>query len=311
MKQFIRDVVIGLVILFCLDFVIGKTLRHFYFTEDSGIDYRTTYALNETEADVLIFGSSRAKNHYNPRIIEDSLNVTAYNTGRDGEFIFYQTAILRSVLKRYKPKMLILDFAGTFRYEQEDYDRISVLLPYYETHPELKDIILLKSPFERYKLLSNIYPYNSMLTTMAAGNMEFNKRRNANIDYHGYIPNHLIHQKKLDSIRTPSNYDIDENKMSLFQEFLTLSKQYEIPMVVICSPEYYLYNRDYSIETCKRICDEYGIPFVDFTKDSEFLKHHEFFEDQRHLNEVGADLFTKRVLGLIRKQYLHSTFSID
>ena len=49
---------IGLVIIvvFILDLAIGKTLRHFYFTETSGTHYRTTYAIDSTKAEILVFG---------------------------------------------------------------------------------------------------------------------------------------------------------------------------------------------------------------------------------------------------------------
>lgn len=305
MKKFVVDVAIGVLIIICLDFIIGKTFQYFYFTQDSGIDYLTTYALDKTEADILVFGSSRANHHYNPKIIEDSLHFSAYNTGRDGEFIFYQTAVLRAVLKRYKPRVMILDFMGTFHYEQEDYDRLSVLLPYYNTHPELRDIILLKSPFEKFKLMSQIYPYNSRLTTTSAGNFEFNKRRISNMDYHGYVPIHNITQKRLDSLRTPTYYEIDDNKIRAFKEFLSLAKENEIPMIVVISPVYYLYKRDYSIDLCRNLCITYDIPFVDFSKDNEFLHHGEYFEDQTHLNTVGADIFTRKVLKLIMNQHFY------
>lgn len=302
MKKFIFALLIGAFIVGMLDFGIGKTLRHYYFTEDSGIYYRTTYSMQETEADLLVFGTSRAYHHYAAKTIEDSLKVSSYNTGRDGEYIFYQTAVLRSVLKRYRPKMIILDFAGSFEFSQEDYDRLALLLPYYRDHPEIRDIVELKSPFEKYKLLSQIYPYNSSLFTILAGNMEFNKNRSGNRDYHGYVPLHGLITKKLDSLETPEAYEIDSNKVKAFTEFLSLSEQHKIPLVVVNSPDYYLFEHDYSIDLARSICDEYDVPFSDFSQDPEFLAHAEYFEDETHLNELGAEFFTKRVLQLIKDE---------
>ena len=96
------------------DFVLGNTLKHLYFKVSSGLFQRTTFSIEENEAEVLIFGTSRANHHYDVKFIEQLTGLTAYNTGRDGNYIFYQTALLKSVLKRYRPKQVILDFTGSF-----------------------------------------------------------------------------------------------------------------------------------------------------------------------------------------------------
>lgn len=300
MKKFIIVLLTGFVIVAALDFAVGSVLRYFYFTGDSGINYRSTFSMQETKADVLVFGTSRAYHHYDARLLEDSLRVTSYNTGRDGEFIFYQTAVLKSVLKRYSPKLIILDFTGSFEYSQADYDRLSALLPYYKNHKEIRSIVNLKSPFEKYKLYSHIYPYNSSLLTIMLGNMNVNKNRVSNMDYHGYVPLHGIHTKQLDTLHTPANYSLDENKVNVFTEFLTLTQSKNIPLIVVNSPSYYLYETDYSLDAARKICFENRVPFIDFSRDIEFLSHSDYFEDETHLNKIGAAAFTQKVIHLLK-----------
>ena len=41
----------------------------------------------DNQYDVLIMGSSRAHHHYVPEIISDSLGLSCYNTGKDGNGI--------------------------------------------------------------------------------------------------------------------------------------------------------------------------------------------------------------------------------
>ena len=136
-KKLIFNTVLVALVVFILDFVIGRTLRHFYFKEIAGIHYRSTYSMEQAEADILIFGASRANRHYATKVFEDSLKMTYYNTGRDANGIFYQTAVLKSVLKRYSPKIIILDYSGDFTTKRREYDNLSSLLPYYRTHKEL------------------------------------------------------------------------------------------------------------------------------------------------------------------------------
>lgn len=303
MKKFALLILGGLVLLIIGDFIIGSTLKYFYFKTTSGLLQRTTYSIQETEAEILIFGSSRANHHYDTKIIEEYTGQSAYNTGRDGNTIFYQTALLKSILNRYTPKQIILDFTGTFAYLQEDYDRLSSLLPYYSAHEELRDIILLKSPFEEYKLKSKIYPYNSLLTTIVVGNLNYNQTRKGNTDaYNGYVPSYGIWKKEIVAKETPGKYEIEKNKLDVFQEFLELSQQKNIPLLVVYSPVYYLYDKNYSVEVCKDICKKYNVAFVDFSKDTEFLKNKELFNDKYHLNHNGAKLLTEKVLKVLKNR---------
>lgn len=300
MKKFALRLLIGLFLILVGDYVIGNTLEYFYFKTSSGLLQRTTYALEETEADILIFGSSRANHHYDTKIIEEKTGQSAYNTGRDGNFTFFQTALLKSVLCRYTPKQIILDFSGTFKFLQEDYDRLSSLLPYYNSHEELRDIILLRSPFEKYKLKSKIYPYNSLLTTITVGNLNFNANRRGNEGaYKGYVPSYGIWENELIAKETPDKYEIDKNKLVIFEEFLELTQQNNIPLIVVYSPVYYLYNKNYSVEVCMNICKKYNVSFVDFSKDIDFLENKQLFNDRQHLNKDGAKLLTQKVLKVL------------
>lgn len=303
MKKYLIIISIGFLIVFAGDFLIGKTLKYFYFKCSSGLFQRTTYSIEKTEADILIFGTSRANHHYDVKLIEEQTGKSVYNTGRDGNFIFYQTTILKSILKRHTPNQIILDFTGTFEFRQEDYDRLSSLLPYYDSHPEIHDIVELKSPFEKYKLKSKIYPYNSMLTTIAIGNLEYNKNRSNNKgSYNGFVPLKGVWENDIDSLETIEHYEIDKNKHKVFEEFIKITCDIKIPLVVIYSPVYYLYETNYSIDVCKRICEKYGVSFIDYSKDIDFINNKSLFQDKSHLNSNGAKLLTEKVLKAIKNE---------
>jgi hypothetical protein len=305
MRKFSKEIIIGLVLIIVADYIVGSSLRYFYFKQTSDFLHRTTYSMEITEAEILIFGSSRASRHYNPRIFEEETGLSTYNTGRDGNFIFYQTAILKSIISRYNPKLIILDFEGTFEFNQQDYDKLASLLPYYKSHPEIREIVLLKSKYENLKLLSRIYPFNSILTTIAFGNMDFNKNRSRNKgSYNGFIPLSGVFSNMIDSVHFPKQYEIDPNKYKVFEDFLKISKQNDIPLIVVYSPVYFLYNENYSKVICKQICDKNDVVFIDFSRDEDFINHKELFKDKFHLNGEGADLLTRKMLDFIEKRNL-------
>ncbi|MDF4201838.1 hypothetical protein PXD56_02655 [Maribacter sp. SA7] len=299
MKKFILNCVIGIIIVFVLDFAVGESLEYFYFKQTSGFQYRTTYSMEKTNEDILVFGSSRANHHYKPSVFKKKLNSSFYNTGRDGNFIFYQTAVLKSILKRYKPKLILYDFTGEFNINQTDYDRLSSLLPYYKNHSEIRNIVNLRSQYEPVKNFSRIYPYNSTIGNIAIGNININGLRTK--DKNGYVPLYGEWKEPLKMRDIIKFEKTDKNKINVFKDFLSLCKENGIAVMVIVSPVYYTYDKDYSLELCEEICNEYKIPFFNFTKNQDFLESPYLFDDVSHLNDKGATLFSEKVADLVRE----------
>lgn len=290
-------VLLGIVLL--LDFSIGKILNKYYFKQESGLQYRTTYSIEKTTADVLVFGSSRANHHYHPEVFEKNLHLSYYNVGRDGSDILYHTAILNGVMKRYTPKVIILDLnAGEFEKREGGYDRLSVLLPYYKMHPEMRSIIELKSKYEKYKLLSDIYPYNSSIFTIAIGNTDYNKNRKGDIK--GYIPINRIWTESLQTAKNLKKYDIDSVKLNAYKSFVQQCVDNKIELYIVQSPIFLKYEHlDYSIHLAKDLAVRTNIPFYDYSIDSTFIRNSKLFADKEHLNDEGARLFSKKLINLI------------
>jgi hypothetical protein len=231
-NRFIRHFGVGFLLVLICDFLVGSALRRFYFTERSGLHYRTTYSIDSTNAEILVFGSSKANHNYVPDLFEKAFHASFYNAGRDGAGIFYHLAVLKSNLRRHKPKIIIFDYTGKFDRNRESYDRLSSLLPYYQGHKEIRSIIEMRSPFEKIKLLSRIYPFNSMLFTIIIGNMKLNSSRKP--DDKGYVALHREWPDKIDSMKTSRIYDIDDRKVAalkdtdlfrLFASFLYLQRR--------------------------------------------------------------------------------------
>ncbi len=287
-------------IIFVLDFSIGKTLRHFYFTQESGWQYRTTYAMENTVADMIVFGSSRANHHYHPEVFEKRLPFEYYNAGRDGSYNLYHFAVLKSILKRHKPKMVILEFGKEeFKKSQVGYDRLSALLPYYKTHPEIREILDHKSEAEPLKLaVSQIYPFNSSIFTIAIGNAAINKTRRGDIK--GYVPLDKTWNEPMKTIQSVPAYDVDTVSVWAYESFLKECKLASVPVYVVTSP-YFERSAlmDTSMQLGKNIAGKYDVPFFDFSQDEKLISHPNFFADHLHLNDKGARIFSDFVIDRI------------
>lgn len=291
-----------LAILFILDFLSGNILRYYYFKQDNGVEYQTTYSIEKTTADILVFGSSRANHHYQPDVFEEGLNLSFYNAGRDGEYIFYHYAILKSVLKRYSPKIIILDISHSeFMKSQERYDRLSSLLPYYETRPEMRPIIEMKSSWEKIKLLSSIYPFNSSIFTIAVGNTKFNKSRN--VAFKGYVPLSKKWNMPILKDNDPPNYEIDSAEVSAYKSFIMDCTNSKVKLYVIYSPYFIKFSdKGKSISFAEEIAKNNKIEFLNYANDSNFISNPSLFADPSHLNEIGAKKFSSLIVNDIIKK---------
>lgn len=300
-SKFLLKSLLFLVILFFLDYLIGGILRELYFKQDSGYLYRTTYAMDSTKADILIFGSSTANHHYYPDAFEKRLKMICYNTGRDGNSIFFNYAVLESVLKRYHPKIIILDFnLGEFKKESGKYDRISSLLPYCKKHPKLNSIAELKSPYEKYKMLSKVYPFNSLIFSILIGNLDYNKKRKYMDDDQGYVALTKIWNHKIATDTTSKTYLPDTNSIKIFKDFISSCIASKVKLYIVISPGFLNYTKkEPSIEIAHNIANKFSIPFFDFSRDTFFWDNPNLFSNENHLNDAGARIFSDKVIDSI------------
>jgi len=290
-----------LLILFSLDYSLGNLFHYLYFHQQKGELYRITYAMEKSNEDLIVYGSSRADHHYHPDVFKKKLQLSFFNTGLEGEQIFFQYALLKGTLKRYTPKVVILDFtAGEFKKDRASYDRISNLLPYYADHPEIRDIIELRSPYEKYKLCSRLYPFNSEIVQITRNVIASRESKKENNE--GYFPLYGTTEEDRKHIRFPEQYPIDSNKLRAYTSFILECKKAGTELFVICSPYYQdAENEEYSISVGKQIARKYGVDFHDFSHSEQFSNTAGYFSDPGHLNDTGARLFSEKVIDSISK----------
>ena len=299
-RLFLFRLFVFLFTLFAADFLIGTVLRKMFFRQQSGPDSETIYAVEKSKEEMLVFGSSRARHHYYPPVFEEKLGLTVYNVGRNGVRVLYYNGVLQSVLSRYTPKIIVLDI---FQYEFEEqtvsYDQLACLLPYYKDHPEIRPTVELRGRFEKFKLISNIYPYNSSLISIALGNSEYNKKREETIK--GYSP--LSRAITNDPIVEDNNdgYKIDSVKVKAYEDFILACKNKGITLFISCSPYYNSFkNEDPSMKIAMQIASKHNVPFWDFSNAPGFAGQSGQFYDLLHLNHEAATRYSLAVAQKIK-----------
>ncbi len=254
-----------------------------------GKSSRITYALEKTSERILFFGSSRAYTHYVPEVFEGKLRRESYNVGHDAAGMLFHNALLKGILTRYRPETIVLDFRpDELAKNARSLQMLSVLLPYYRDHPEIRTIIRLRSPAERLKLLSRIYPFNSQLLTILLAN------RIRWADDHGFVAAAGTMDRPLAGPDPAPREGLDPVAGRAFLEFLDLAQRTASPFwSSSLRSTRFRQDRPASIRTAEAICRRRNIPFFDYSRDDRFLKRPDLFHDPDHLNAEGAKLFSE------------------
>jgi hypothetical protein len=300
-KRILTRLAVLLVSIFVLDFAVGAALKHLFFAKRTGFDARANYVINKANEDILVFGSSKASEHYDTRILRDSLKMSVYNAGRDLSYIHYHYALLQAVLKRYTPKLIILDTRANefekFEYG-ENLDRLNVLLPFYDSHPEIREVCLLRGKYEKFKLFSKTYPYNSLILSGLVELLPL-KRFKKDDSVNGYIAKYGQYKGS----KPPYNVkdDVDALAAGYYKKFVLACKAKNIKLVVAFSPLYQKIDPDKNrnVAYIERVCKENNVPLFSYLIDDQFNNPKYFFDD-RHLNREGSVVYTNRIITQLR-----------
>ncbi|MGE5406338.1 MAG: hypothetical protein ACM3NR_01395 [Methanosarcina sp.] len=294
--RFFRKLMLIAFFIVLADWLTGKVLNHYYFLQKHGPGYLTTYAIDSTQAKILVFGSSRANHSYVPEIFEKELNRSFYNTGRDGVYILHNYAVFRAVAKRYNPEMIIFDIRPEeMKYNPSEYDMLSVLMPYCKNHPEIEEIVDLKGPFEKVKRLSAVYTYNSLIFQIVMGNLERGKDRYSSDK--GFVP--LKKSMKQMPIDTADRvrFTMDENKLNSLIVINKVCRQNKIDLVFVQSPVWRITVDNAGLNEFFAVN---GISYIDMSNLPVFMKNPQYFADRYHLNSEGAEIFSKTLASYLK-----------
>ncbi len=288
-KKYIYKIIAILVIVILVDKLSGTILNKLYQSCKTGICYQENYIMRKTNQDVLFFGSSRAAYHYNSKIIKDTLNMSVYNSGREGTGIYYHYGVLLSTIKRYTPKVIVLDLDYRDIYECEGLFGLDILkeqAPFYEkVSPEFDSLLVLSSGMkQKIKLQSNLYKYNSKFFRILTGNLV--SKSDNNLGFRGIEGNYNENIKPLEF-----KLKIDNNKIKTINKFIKKTKSKNIKLIIAISP-YYIKMPKNLFYPLEQIANTNKIKIISHIQDSIFITNKNMFNDTFHLNLKGANIYS-------------------
>lgn len=294
MKKFIAKIILFFTIIGICDFVFGKGMDYVVNHIDTGGQGRDNHICNSADEDILIFGSSRAIQHYNAQMMEDSLGMTCYNCGDEGNGIILSYGRLSMVREKHQPKIIIQDIEPRYDlFKNDNSTYIGWLKARYDREgiPEIFEAV---DKSEGYKMKSQLYRYN---TKCIQNIFVYLTGISTDTGIKGFRPMDV----EMDTTRVAplsEDYEFDSLKLEFVQKFINKAKGSKLIFVV--SPIWNGMNTDMTAPI-RKMCEEQHILFLDFSNDPKYVRHNDYYRDGRHLNARGADVFTRDLILKLRE----------
>ena len=304
MKKFLLKVLLFFALVVVMDFAFGSVFSWLRGHAKGGSTANCEYIANRCEDDIIILGSSRATHHYAPQIIEDSLGLSSYNCGEEGNGIVLAYGRFKMLTNRYKPKLIIYDMHPGYDYGFVDPNikYLGYLRPYYNK----KGIKPLFDSFDDelsiLKMQSKMYQNTGKLLPNLVDSYIFRDNIKGYAPLYGKIKANINDLPKEGRIN-----EIDSIKFSYVEKLIVESKEKNIPIVFMVSPRLGVDSDTTIYETEIDLCKKYSVPYYDFLNYGPIVTNTNYFQDIGHMNGEGATIYTNLIISIIRNN-IDNTF---
>lgn len=283
---------LALLVLVLCDRAVGwASRRMMQDVPDVGVNQTNSLqALLKRKADVLILGTSRANHSFVSTMMEDSLGMTVYNAGRDGQNIIYSTMVFDAFMERCTPKIVIVDLTSA-SLDDSWMDALKEMNCYYGLSPAVDRIIDdTSSPLDRLKMKSDLYKYNNSWQWLLQSRLAKSK---ASLD--GYRPMEVVRGNGFKATESKDVFRPSAKCMAYLEHMVSVCKEKGIRMYITFTPSLTIDKGNFT-PYVQQFCKRHGLPFLSWNGNKEFCTHSDYFYDATHLNDEGARKFTEEMI---------------
>lgn len=299
-KKFCLKLALFLLILIVVDSLAGALFDLLRAHAKGGTTYNDFIVSEKCNADILVLGSSRARHHYNPSIL-DSIGGFAYNGGSDGIGIVLGLGRYLMCAEQHIPKVVVYDVTPEFDYlvyKDQNSKYLGELRPHYEKKGVKPIFDKFESPFQQLKMFSKMYRNNSKILANITDAVA--KRPNIR----GYYPQYGSLSNKKNAKDKSLVYVVDSVKMSLMEQLIDETKRNGSKLYFAISPKYFrnklekiLPYYDPLIELAKKK----NVVVLDYLFTPNLSNNSKMFVDAVHMNHLGAEAYSQMVVKRICK----------
>jgi len=315
MKRFIFRCILFILpivlLAYTTDIFLSKNLKKINGYKEGEFSVWNDLYNGKINADIVIYGSSRAWLHIDPTMMEDSLHISTYNLGINSHN-FWLENFRHTLLLQYntKPRLIIHSLGMATVEKRKDLYNSDQFLPYMLFNKEMEQTIIsyqgyipadFDVPLLRY--------YGKRDAIFSAVKYALHPSNNPVKRIKGYEGvDDLSWHNDLEKAKKKMPYylvKIDSATVNLFEKYLMDCKAQNIKVLLLFSPEFidgqrFTKNRQDVIDIYKTLSAKYNVPFYDYSNDSMSYQRKYFFNAE-HLNKLGATLFTKRLIDTLKK----------
>lgn len=300
MKKVIAYIFFTILIVVFADIIVGIASTYYVKNHDLPGRYQPLDKLiKKVDTDVLLIGNSAIENSINPDIIQDSLGMSCYNGGIEGQGIFFFETMIDCALQRYSPKVIVLGFRPEELGKRVGDGIYDVLRPYYHVgFPSIDEHFNNAAPNERFLLQSSLYRFNTVWTRIILYSL---------FDRHTYTSNGFKEHNVpsvLPTLKTIKHTDkVMEGKLHSLERIISKCKRHGVKLIVCFPPQYleFIQQPIPSIAAVEELCKNQDIACYADYNDSLFLSHPELFWDNGHLNKNGASIYSQMMVSRLSK----------
>ena len=253
----------------------------------------------------LVLGSSRAKAHFDPRILASETGLSFFNAGAYGQGTEYSYAIARLMCGVYKPQVFLVsvDPADILVSPVTRQGRLNVFKPYIEGYPWLTHIV-----FSDFNLVSDWRHFlvRTIKTTHLNGCLTLALRQGFGErpqGHAGFYPLKKVWVHDPYYFRSPLSESFDMQAVGGLIRLICLAQQQHIKLFVCSPPQFRFYEMNQLMpdeirgyQGIVQILHLYGVPVIglNFGSLAQF-RDPNYYNDNLHLNTDGAKLLSQIV----------------
>lgn len=307
MKKFLiriaKFVVPVIILIYPLDYVMSHLLMKSHRVPGEIEVWNDIYH-GQINADVAVYGSSRAWQQFDSQLIGDSLNEPTYNFGIDGHNFWLQYLRHIEYFKyNRKPKTIILSVDVFTLQKRPDLYQLNQFLPFMLWNNDIYDFTHSYEGFNFFDYYVPLVRYSGQVKSFYEMALPIIKKEKVS-DFRkkGY---HAFNDKwnsDFDKAKaTMEKYEIkwDSKSIDLFEQFIGECKDEGIRLILVFAPEYiegqqFVSNRSTLVSYYEEIAGKYNLPFFNFSNDPICYDKDNFYNSE-HMNRTGSLKFSKEL----------------
>lgn len=291
MKKICIYIISIVIILFLTDSLMGICSSYYIKNHKLPGRYRPLDKLiKEVNTDIIFIGNSAILNSIDPQIIEDSLAMTCYNGGIEGQGIEFCETVIDCILQRHTPQMIVLGLRPEEMGANIGEGIYDVLKPYYKMgYKSIDNHFNQTGKFERTLLQSNLIRYNTIWVRVLLYMLFDNTKYQENGFMPKDIPSSFPSIKHIDKVEQPIS-----KKLDCIERIIKTCNKKNIKLAVCFPPVLMSFKKPVPcVNTVNDLCVRYNIPcFINY--DNKFFQQRpELFYDNGHVNSNGASVYSK------------------